>query len=295
MFCSMQDLSLFQNTADLSRNRTFYQSSKQHDAPTHGICQSHHQNINHWLMLKRMLLGLSLAGLLLGCDVKEKERLRAEVDSLKTELQTSNQMAQTLQEVGTLLDSIDASRQLLRTEVLEGTNYSDYAIRLKDLNAYIGETQAKIADLENSVKTTKSSYAGSIKRLKLELEESSQKLAALQEEVEKMRSENQMLAQTVNERDSVLSQKEEVIKVKEQGLAALEQHVEEVSDKARMDQADLYFAQAQALETAADRTKFAPKKKKETQREALELYRMSLSLGKEEAQEKVNQLEEILS
>lgn len=246
-------------------------------------------------MLKRILLGLSLAGVLLGCDVKEREKLRAEVDSLKTELQTSQQMAVALQEVGTLLDSIDASRQMLRTEVLEGTNYSDYSLRLKDLNAYIGETQAKIADLEKSLKTTKSGYAGTIKRLKAELEESTQKLAVLEGEVEKMRTENQMLAQTVSQKDSILTQKEELIQVKEQDLASLEQHVEEVSTKAKMDQADLYFAQAQALETAADRTKFAPKKKKETIREALELYRMSFALGKEEAQQRISELEKILS
>ena len=56
-------------------------------------------------------------------------------------------------------------------------------------------------------------------------------------------------------------------------------------------QADMYFAQAQALETAAQRTKFAPRKKKETKREALELYKLAYSLGKAEAQNRIDELE----
>lgn len=249
-------------------------------------------------MLKKLLLGLSLAGALLGCDTKEKAHLRSEVDSLRTELQNSQQMAQTLQDVGMLIDSIDANRQVLRSDVVEGTNYNDYVSRLKNINQNIRETKAKIEELEKNLKSSKSSvssYATTIKRLKADLEDRSTQIAALEQEVEKMHTENSALAQTVNQRDSVLSQKEEMIQMKEQDLASLEQHVDEVNTQAKMDKADLYFAQAQALETAADRTKFAPKKKKETQREALELYRLSLSLGKEEAQQKVDELEKTLS
>ena len=83
--------------------------------------------------------------------------------------------------------------------------------------------------------------------------------------------------------------------MREQDVANLETKVEETTTTARTTQADLYFAQAQALETAADRTKFAPRKKKETQREALELYKLSLSLGKQEAQQKIEELEKEVS
>ena len=250
------------------------------------------------IMVKNFLFGLSLAMLAWGCDSGEKKQLRAEVDSLRTELQTSQQMAQSLQEVGALIDSIDASRHLLRTDVVEGTSYTDYANRLKNINEHIQQTEGKIAELEESLKTSKSSastYAGSIKRLRADLEARTQQLAALEQEIENMRTENVTLAKTVNERDSVLVVKEEVIQMKEQDIASLETRVEEINTASRMSQADLYFAQAQALETAASRTKFAPRKKKETQREALELYKLSLSLGKEEAQDKIDELVKVLS
>lgn len=249
-------------------------------------------------MVKQFVFGLSLAGLLWGCDGGEKEQLRAEVDSLRLELQTSQEMAQSLQEVGALIDSIDASRNLLRTDVVEGTSFTDYASRLKSINQHISETQAKLEELEESLKSSKSAasnYAGTIKRMKSDLAARTEQLAALEQEVEKMRQENATLAQTVNQRDSTLVVKDETIQLREQDIVGLEERVEEINTQSRMSQADLYFAQAEALETAADRTKFAPRKKKETIREALELYKLSLSLGKEEAQQKIDELVKVLS
>ena len=54
-------------------------------------------------------------------------------------------------------------------------------------------------------------------------------------------------------------------------------------------------ARAQAVEEAANRTKLAPRKKKDTYKEALELYKKSVSLGKAEAQAKVDELEKKLN
>ena len=246
-------------------------------------------------MIRKLILAVPEIAMLWSCDKKEKEALQAQNDSLRTELQASQATAETLQEIGGLIDSIDASRQLLRTDVVEGTSYSDYKSRLLGINNHIKETQAKIADLEKSMKSAKGGYAITIKRLKADLELSSQQITALQSEVEKMRGENQQLSLTVSQRDSLINQKLETIKMREQDVATLEAKVEEVNAASKASQADLYFAQAKALETAASRTKFAPRKKKETQREALELYKLSLSLGKAEAQAAIDKLEKDLS
>jgi chromosome segregation ATPase len=248
-------------------------------------------------MIKKLVFVLPLAGMLLSCGQKEKQRLQTQVDSLQTELQMSKQTAQTLEEVGALIDSIDANRHLLRTDVVEGTSYKDYKSRLQSINQHIVETEAKIAELEKTVKTSKnasSSYGATIKRLKADLEMSSQQIVALQGEVEKLRNDNNALATTVTQKDSLLTKRDEVIKLREQDVATLEAKVTEVSTNATKTQADMYYAQAAALETAASRTKFAPKKKKETQHEALELYKLSLSLGKQEAQQKIDELEKII-
>jgi chromosome segregation ATPase len=239
-------------------------------------------------------LSLVFVGLLWSCDTKEKQQLLTKVDSLEIELHTSQQNAMVLQEIGVLIDSIDASRQLLRTNVVEGTSYTNYKERLADINRHIVETKKKIEELEQSMKTSAVNYSASIRRLKNDLKLSSEQVAALQTEVDKMRSENETLVLTVNEKETQLAEHKEVIQMREQDVAALETKVEEIHIQSQNTQANLYFAQAQALETAADRTKFAPKKKKETQREALELYRISLSLGNNDAQSRIAELEKEL-
>lgn len=242
-------------------------------------------------MIKNVILALSVVGLLSGCRDKEKEQtMQSEIDSLRTEVRSSEETAQTLQEVGVLIDSIDASRQLLRTDMVEGTSYQDYKNRLQDISNYVRETQSKIAELEKSAKNSRI-YAGTIKRLKSDLEARTKQIAALEEEVTRIRTENQSLAKNLSARDSLINVNTETIKVREENLAALETKVQEITEEARTNQADLYFAQAQALEKAANRTKFAPRKKKETQREAIELYKMALSLGKAEAEQKIQKLE----
>ena len=105
-------------------------------------------------MVKKLVFVLAIAAGMMSCG-KEAEKLRTQVDSLKTELQTSQQFAQTLQEVSVLMDSIDANRKLLRVNMVEGTTYDDYTSRMKDINNYVKDTQNKIEDLEKSLKKSK--------------------------------------------------------------------------------------------------------------------------------------------
>ncbi len=248
-------------------------------------------------MLKRFFFILSIAGVLAGCNQREKVQLTAQVDSLRNELIASQEAAQTLQEVGALLDSVDASRQLFRTNMVEGTSYDEYISRMHDINDYVKETQRKIRSLEKTAKKSKStaaSYATTIKKLKNDLEKTSKEMVALQELVNTYRSQNEILAQTVGLRDIEIAEKAEIIKVKEQELATIEGQVKELMVQSNVSEADAYFVHAQAVEETAKRTKFAPRKKKRTQQEALELYKMALFLGKEEAQPKIAALEKKL-
>jgi chromosome segregation ATPase len=239
-------------------------------------------------------LVLMLAALVWSCDTREREMLASKVDSLQVELITSKKNVETLQEIGALIDSIDASREMLRTNAVEGTSFSDYSTRLDEINNYIRETRSKIEELEKSIQKNASQYAASLNRLKKELEQSSLQVAALQSEVENMQAKNQELTASLSEKEIMINDQVETIKLKEENILSLETRIADINLATKTSQADLYFAQAQALEIAADRTKFAPKKKKETQREALELYRMSHSLGKMDALDKINQLEKEL-
>lgn len=245
-------------------------------------------------MIRKFILGLAVIGAMWGCNNKQQEiALQSEIDSLRTELQESEQTASALQEVGVMIDSIDASRQLLRTDMVEGTSYQDYKNRLASISEYVKESQKRIAELEQTTKKTRG-YAGTIKRLKADLEKTTEQLASLEEEVKNARAENQALARTVSQRDSVITINEGNLREREENLAALDSQIQEMNVETKTFQAESYFTQAQAMEEAANRTQFAPRKKKKAQQEALDLYKKALELGKNEAQAKVEELEKDL-
>ena len=247
--------------------------------------------------LRNGILGLCVVAgsLLTSCDSKEKARLQSKVDSLSVELHDSRKVEQAMNDVGVLIDSIDASSNILRTKVVEGTSYADYISRLKDINNHIKETQSKLDVVQGSLKKSNRNSIATIKRLKADLELRSQEIVALQMDVVKLREENAGLNRHVTQKDSLISSKDEIIKVKETDVASLEGLVTDINAQNKTKVANLYFQQAQALETAANRTKFAPKKKKETRKEALELYKLSLSMGNQDAQARIDALEKELS
>lgn len=251
----------------------------------------------HLYMIKKLLYVLPFAAVLMSCDSKEKETLREQVDSLNSALQESHEMSQTLTEVGILMDSIDASRRLLRVDMVEGTTYDDYASRMKDLNDYIKKTENKIDALEASLKSSKANataFSRTIKKLKADLESKTQEIALLQEQVEKYRNDNQNLVTTVELQDAEIADKQAQIDAKNQELAFIEARVQELMIQSKVSEGDAYYLRAVAVEEAANRTRLAPKKKKETLKEAVELYKKALSLGKNEAQAKIDEIEKRL-
>jgi chromosome segregation ATPase len=243
--------------------------------------------------MKKLLFIIPVAALIASCGGKEKTQLQSQVDSLRNELETSQRMTQTLQEVGVLMDSIDANRQLLRVNMVEGTTYDNYTSRMEDLNKYVKDTEEKIAELEKALKKSKgtaSTFAATIKKLKADLEAKNTEIMALQEQVEKYRNENQNLIQTVGLQEAELSEKDEELAAKRSELALIEARIQEIMIQSKMSESDAYFARAKAVEEAANRTKLAPKKKKETYKEALELYKKAESLGNTEATAKIAEL-----
>jgi len=245
--------------------------------------------------MKQIYLVLITAIALSGCGNEEKAQLRSQIDSLNTVITYNTEAEATLDEVGILLDSIDASRYNLNIRIVEGITYADYIDRLKNINSYIKKSQAKIVALEDGLKKSKRVSASTIKRLKADLDAKSGQIVELQIQIAELRQNNDSQYMRLLKKDSIISSKDEVIRLKSQSVEALQSLVLDIDEQNRIKVANLYFDQAQALETAADRTQFAPRRKKETRREALELYRLSFSMGNLKAQEKIDSLEKQLS
>jgi len=242
----------------------------------------------------KYILGVVIMVFLFSCDTKEKAALQNKVDSLSVQLNASKQAEAELNEVGVLIDSIDASRKALQLRMIEGSSYADYVSRLKAINVYVKETETKLSALENSTNKSSKASKASIRRLKADLAKRSEEIVDLQLQIVKLRDENLVLWTKVNRKDSLLSMNDQVIKMNESDIASLEKLVDDTQIENRIQVANLYFKQAQALELAADRTQFAPRKRKEARREALELYRLSFSLGNLDAEKKIDALEKKL-
>jgi chromosome segregation ATPase len=247
------------------------------------------------IMLKKTLMFLSVVGVLWGCNgKKETAQLQTTVDSLRLVLVDRDKTVTTLQEIESLIDSIDLNRNVLRVRMSDGTSVADYRTRMKDINQYVKETQTRIAYLENKLSASKnssSSFTGTVKKLRHDLEVRNQELIALQQQVDRYHNQTENLIQTVGLQKAELTDKLAQLDLKQQEVVKLEANIKDLITQSKVDEADYYFARAQGLEEAANRTKFAPRKKRNTRKEALELYKLAASHGKEEAQSRIAELE----
>jgi len=223
---------------------------------------------------------------------KQNTQLQSEVDSLGVVLKVHNQVIATLGEIGSLLDTIESQRNILRLEMVEGgISHEDYVARIGTLNESYESAKNKIDELEK----TRQAYAGIVNNLKKELAEKEVMIDGLEAVLEDLQARNIAMTETV------LLQEEEILELEEEyqdaqnQLLFFEERIIEMVEVAQMSEADGYYARAAAYEDAAGRTKFARKKKKETLQQALQFYQQSLDLGKEVAQAKVDELTEKLN
>jgi hypothetical protein len=245
-------------------------------------------------MTNKFLLICLVVGLA-GCGQRERETAwKRETDSLRAQLVLNADAVKTLGEVGVLIDSIDANRDVLRSGIAEALPNDSFIARLGQINDYVKASQMKIEDLDNALKKSKSSNANVnnlIARLKKDLQTKSEELLLLTAEVTRYRLLSDSLSTTVDIQGAELNDKLEQLTARHEEIAKLEDEMKVISAQAKYDMAESYFMRAQALEEAAKRTNFAPKKKKTTRNEALELYRLAALSGKQEAEQKVHELE----
>ncbi|MFZ6010198.1 MAG: hypothetical protein ACOYXT_07585 [Bacteroidota bacterium] len=197
-------------------------------------------------------------------------------------------------EIKGLLDSIDESRNVLRVQMHEGTSFEDFTSRLTDINQYVKRSVEKILNLENALKTSETeseAYVMMVAALKDELTIRTDEIDGLMEKVEKYQAENKNLVKTVQLQESEMADMHTTIQIKQQELNLFNAKIDELAEKFKMSEAEAFYTRGQAVEEAAKRTKLAPRKKRETLKEALELYKRAYSLGKQEAKVRIDALE----
>ena len=237
------------------------------------------------------LIILALALMLMNCGKEEKIKLQSQIDSLKTELETCQQVAITLAQVGMLMDSIDANRQVLRINMTEGITFDSYTSRM------VKDTEKKISDLENAIKKSKTNASYStviLNNLKEDIEKKNQEIANIQVMVARLQTKNENLIK-ISERQSLeIFDLGEQLTANLQEITLLEARMKQLMKKSKLSDAEQYYSRGLAVETVAYRIKLAPRKKKETLKEALDFYKKSLSLGYEPAKAKIYELNKLL-
>ena len=232
-------------------------------------------------MKNQLAVLVIVTSLMASCGLKqENETLVAKIDSLNTELAFQRQMSAVLENVGVLLDSIDQNRNALKVNMEMGTTYDDFNTRLSELNQYVKDSEKKIDEMEKSLAKSNSSnktYANSIARLKKQLEDKTAQIAQLEATVAEYKEKNEQLGTLVELQNTELEDKALQIEA-------------ELLTQSKVSQADSYFMRAQAAEEAARRTQLAPKKKKESYKEALDLYQKAFDLGREDAKPKIEEI-----
>lgn len=215
--------------------------------------------------------------------------LQSELDSLSIILSETESAVESLSDIGIILDSIESQRNIIRMEMVEGgIAYEDYVKRVEALNGYLEQAESKISKLEKSQR----SYASIVKKLREELNEKNREVDALEIILNDFKADNVSMQGTIRLQEAEIQDLEWEIQLKEQELSLIEEKIDQMIEVSKMSEADGYYARGVAYEEAANRTKLAPRKKKETLKQALELYQQALDLGHEGAQAKVDELSE---
>jgi chromosome segregation ATPase len=246
-------------------------------------------------MNKIFFLAMSLVAVVSACDLRRTEmgKLNKQVDSLKVELENNVKISQALQEVGAMIDSIDQNRHVLHTRMVEGTSLNDFKSSMRDINDYVKQTERKLTALEtrlSNATTSRKQYALAVQKMKEDLVARGHELAALQEKVTEYQNENSNLIHTVDLQKAEIQDKLAQIEAKKAETTKLEEQVTQLISQSKIDQAEFYFSKGEILEETARRTKFAPRKKRSTNRQALDMYQLAVTCGKEEAVAKVAEL-----
>jgi chromosome segregation ATPase len=246
------------------------------------------------MKISHFLFAVLCACLFIGCNNEENAKLRAENDSLRAELETRYSVVVNMREIKGLLDSIDANRNVIHINLMEGTSYDAVKSRLVSINQYVQRTEERITSVEDELKSSTgkaSAYLMMVDALKDELHTRLSEIETLETEVDKYKDENKGLQKTIKFQATELVEIRTQLVTKQQELQFIEAKVDELVDNFKVTEAEALYARALAVEEAAKRTKLAPQKKKETYREALELYKKALSLGHKEAQKKIDELQ----
>ncbi len=247
----------------------------------------------------KFIFALSVIMLLFLASCGKIKALEEENEQLKSRLSASDSnseiLANNLEEVNTLLDSIDIAQETINLDLEKGVAYPTYVTKIQSINKYIHDTEDRLNQIEGQLAKSNNQnkvYFGIIKSLKGDLAEKQELILSLTEQVENFKTENQELIKTVDLQNKELDEQNRQILENADKIAQQRQELVETNQKGVEDKAGYLYDQGIAAEKLAAKTRLAGRKKKALYQEAYNYYKKALDLGKTEAQAKMDALEE---
>jgi uncharacterized protein (DUF3084 family) len=231
------------------------------------------------MSLQRFILVLAGASIL-SCHQKENAHLKSENDSLRQEIEFRDNILIAMNDVNEIADSI------LNIHGLTGdtAHLTKYMERIDYLHKNLLESKIRIGTVRRELAGTQE-----------EAQAYNLMVMALQDEVSLRDKEIVDKHNTIDKHARTykgnISALEKELAKKDQELVQLKEAIEEIR---RLNAAESFFIKAQRLEEQGRRIRFAPKKRKDNFREAIELYQKSFTLGKKEAAGKIVELKKHL-
>ncbi len=211
-----------------------------------------------------------------GCETKQFSELKIENDSLRRELEFRSNMILAMEEVHMVTDSIL-------------NNYANYPDSVH-FNKYLERIEYLHRSLTSSDHMLKAARA-QLNQSQDEASAYNLMVAALQDEVslrdKEIDDKHAIIQRNSKNHKSNVATLEKAIADRDRELQKLKETILEIR---RVNAAETYFIKAQRLEEKARKVYFAPRKRKDTFREAIELYKKSLQYGKVEAEMKIKEL-----
>ena len=248
--------------------------------------------------MRKLWIGL-LALTLCACNMEEMKQLQQENEQLKAALGESNDFAEGLNDkmnqIDVLMDSIESAEKSLTISLAEGTDYDDYAARLRNVKDYIDDSKNEISKLEKSLSKSLSKnkiFMRQIRNLKKQVAEREETIIQLSEQVEKFREENTALVKTVDLQKGEILAQERLILDKKKELAVLEANIESMKEELATNIANAFYEQAEINVQLAEKTKLAPKKKRQHYQDAHDLFQKAFEAGREDAFARMEELKE---
>lgn len=238
-------------------------------------------------MRVQVFLVVAIALTITGCKNQRYSQLKKENDSLKTEIQARHQAMIMLHNAEVLLDTIEMNMRSHEEE-------NDILPRLETVYSYVKGSEENILKMQKELQASRyeaNAYLMMADALKGELGVHIDKSDPMEDSLGGYVSSNSELVHNLSMQEQLILDLKRDIEHKHQQLSKLEQDVTELEAYIDISDAEREYARAQRVELIGRKMLLSPQKKRETMREALEIYKKAYVLGKKEARENIAVLE----